>query len=783
MMRHLTNLLAIGIVSLCSQVQADGLVREVNAALERSGDNREQIEQALAQTPADQLPGMRFLVAYMPEPDLKSLRSDMLVENVRLAYQALAEAPWKDDVPEDVFFNDVLPYASINEKRDDWRKEFYEKFKPLVRDAKSPAQAAAILNQEIFPLLKVRYSTQRRRADQGPRESIESGLASCTGLSILLIDACRAVGVPARFAGTPLWTNKSGNHSWVEIWDNGWHFTGAAEPTGDELDKGWFVGRAATAQRDHRLHAIYAVSYRPTPQKFPLVWNRNVDYVFAVNVTDRYTALGRELPAGHVELLFRAIDEATGDRCVAPLAVRDQKGNVVFEGQTKDERFDANDHLSVVLPAGEKYDVEIRHGARVVTENVAAEKRDSPITFRLKTDETDDPGPADEISSRTAVQRLEAYLAIEREQRPPLEKTSFWSAPLTREDAERARQLLWDDHVATIRQSRAAEIEARELALGDLKMPFHYEVFGEKPEGGRSMFISLHGGGGAPKRVNDRQWENQKGLYQPEEGVYVAPRGPTDTWNLWHQGHVDEFFARLIEDMIVFEEVNPDRVYLMGYSAGGDGVYQLAPRMADRWAAAAMMAGHPNDASPLGLRNIAFTLHVGGNDAPYDRNRVAAQWQAKLADLQKSDPDGYVHWAKIYPDKGHWLDREDAAAIPWMAEHTRDPYPTRIVWKQDDVVQPRFYWLAVDREHAHPGQEIRADREGQQIRIDGDVTPIRIRLNDQMLNLDQPVRVLRNGDLVFANAVPRTIGVIATTLHERGDPRGMFPSEVVVTAE
>ena len=65
-------------------------------------------------------------------------------------------------------------------------------------------------------------------------ESMETGLASCTGLSILLIDACRSVGVPARFVGTPLWADGSGNHSWVEIWDGGWHFVGAAEPAGLE---------------------------------------------------------------------------------------------------------------------------------------------------------------------------------------------------------------------------------------------------------------------------------------------------------------------------------------------------------------------------------------------------------------------------------------------------------------------------------------------------------------------------------------------------------------------
>ena len=73
--------------------------------------------------------------------------------------------------------------------------------------------------------------------------------------------------------------------------------------------------------------------------------------------------------------------------------------------------------------------------------------------------------------------------------------------------------------------------------------------------------------------------------------------------------------------------LDPNKVYLMGYSAGGDGVYQLAPRMADRFAAAAMMAGHPNETSPLGLRNLPFTIHMGENDTPYKRNKVAAEWK------------------------------------------------------------------------------------------------------------------------------------------------------------
>ena len=41
--------------------------------------------------------------------------------------------------------------------------------------------------------------------------------------------------------------------------------------------------------------------------------------------------------------------------------------------------------------------------------------------------------------------------------------------------------------------------------------------------------------------------------------------------------------------------VNPNKVFMSGYSAGGDGTYHLGPMLADWWAGAAMMAGHPND--------------------------------------------------------------------------------------------------------------------------------------------------------------------------------------------
>ncbi|QDU56641.1 transglutaminase-like domain-containing protein [Aeoliella mucimassa] len=359
-----------------------GFAEPIEEQLALAGENVGQLKKALSEVPEDQRRGMEFLIANMPERDLQALSSEFLLENVSLAYRAWREAPWHSQVDEALFLNNILPYASINERRDRWRADFYEKLRPLVKDAKSPGEAAAILNNEIFKMFNVRYSTKRAKADQSPLETMESGLASCTGLSVLLIDACRAVGVPARFVGTPLWSDGSGNHSWVEVWDDGWHFTGAAEPAEMELDKGWFVDRAGRAVRDTPRYAIYATSFKRTPLNFPCIWNRRIDYVHALNVTDRYTAGKSELPDGHAYARFQ-VKGTSGDRVACKIQLRDAEGKVCFEGTTRDERFDGNDHLTAVLAKGEEFTATVQHDGRELTQQVTIGEDEQLFTLDL----------------------------------------------------------------------------------------------------------------------------------------------------------------------------------------------------------------------------------------------------------------------------------------------------------------------------------------------------------------------------------------------------------------
>jgi hypothetical protein len=740
-------------------------------ALELAGTNRGELESALAQSSAALRPRLEWLIAHMPEADLRTIKGAFLVEDAQQALDAWQSSPWRAQVSEEIFRDAILPYASVDESREAWRVRLRGIALPLVGDRTGLAAAATAVNRGLWPVVKVQYSTKRRKANQSPSESMETGLASCTGLSILLIDACRSVGIPARFVGVPMWMDGSGNHSWVEIWDgSAWRFTGAAEATGESLDQGWFTARAAEQRSDDPKHGIYAVTWQPSPLAFPMVWNAAGPISRARDVTDRYRGLGTATPADRVRVYVSVVRD--GQRTAESAVVTDSAGRELGRGTTKDERFDANDHLSVLAIPGSTLTITINGGEASMTTTASKD----PTTARfVLAKRTPVPGAlrGDDGPSTT---------------RPSTAAKGPAGKAVTKAAAEKLEGSLWKAYAAKNTKAAKAELESGAITADGVTMPIWFTISGEKPEGGRSLWISMHGGGGAPKEVNDQQWQNQKRLYDfPEkgfvagEGVYVAPRAPTDTWNLWHQGHIDALFAKLIRDMILVHDVNPDRVYITGYSAGGDGTYQLAPRMADWFAGAGMMAGHPNETQPDGLRNLAFTLHMGGNDGNFNRNGIAREWSVKLDELAAKDPGGYPHFVKVHEGKGHWMDRADAEGIVWMAKHARVDRPTKIVWLQDDVTHDRFYWLKVSQPKA--GSRVVASRAGNTITIESwrDLDGLTVRLDDAMVNLDQPV-VIRTPDAVlFQGTVSRSRKVMEATLAERGDPKGIYAAEVTVT--
>ncbi|GAB4385758.1 MAG: hypothetical protein Kow0022_12850 [Phycisphaerales bacterium] len=680
-----------------------------------------------------------FLAAHRPEQD-RELDSALLLTNLEYALKAREEFAWARTVPDELFFNDVLPYAVFDETRENWRPEFYAIAKDIVRDCGTATEAIQALNRAFFDRINVHYNTGRKQPNQSPSESIAQGRATCTGLSIILVDACRAVGIPARAAGVASWHDKRGNHTWVEAWDGRWHFTGADEFDPKGLDRGWFTVDASKATPGHVEYAVWATSWKDTGHHFPMVWNQSSRQVHGIDVTERYR---RDEPSAAPEAIRRYVRVWRDDeRVVSTIRVRNAGGQTIATLQSKAGTADLNDMPSFAVPPGERFTLEIALDDAVYV---------LPVSITDAGEQTLDLHLSD--ASR-ALSRAEANSAIEQ----------AWQA-----EAER---------IAIEKAARPADT----FVWNGQTMPVLERVFGDEPEDGRSLWISMHGGGGAPAEVNDQQWRNQIRLYEPDEGIVVAPRAPTNTWNLWHQSHIDPLFEQLIATYVATRGVDPDKVYLLGYSAGGDGVYQLAPRMADHFAAAAMMAGHPNDARPDGLRNLPFAIFMGGRDEAYSRNKVAADWGAQLDALQADDPEGYPHRLTIYPECGHWMNGQDREALPWMARWRRNVWPKKVVWRQDDVTHTRFYWLEVSHNEAAAGRTIVAHAEGQTISIDTqDVALVTLHLRDELIDLDQPVTVLANGRTVYEGSVRRTRQAIERSLAGWPDPRAASTAQVTVT--
>ena len=214
-----------------------------------------------------------------------------------------------------------------------------------------------VLNKDFFKLVNTHYNTGRKRTNQSPKESMEQGKATCTGLSILLVDVCRAVGIPARAVGTPMWSNGRGNHTWIEIWDGDWHFTGADEYDAKGLNRGWFTNDAAKADASKPMNAIYATSWKKDGISFPLVWSEGNGSVAAVDVTARYTTS----PAvSGASLGIRFFDGA--NREVVKGSLMNEKGEVQTAFETKAGTSDLNDMPRLQVQPGSKYRLRIRIG-------------------------------------------------------------------------------------------------------------------------------------------------------------------------------------------------------------------------------------------------------------------------------------------------------------------------------------------------------------------------------------------------------------------------------------
>jgi len=225
-------------------------------------------------------------------------------------------------------------------------------------------------------------------------------------------------------------------------------------------------------------------------------------------------------------------------------------------------------------------------------------------------------------------------------------------------EEELSRELSWKK----IDNGFGGTMDVYTLEHGGSAMRFLMEQKGEPDENGLyPLYITLHGGGDWTPEDNDGQWFGMFQYYKEavQNGIYVACRGITDTWDLHFRPESYPLYDRLIQAMISLYRADPNRVYLLGFSAGGDGVYQITPRMADRFAAANMSSGHPNGISLRNLLNCPFSIQVGVRDY-YSESAMrcirGAEFDQVLNDYHDQMGSGYEHQVLVRVPAGHNFD-------------------------------------------------------------------------------------------------------------------------------
>ncbi len=779
-----------------SKTMSNWWPRTLEPTLARAGKNRPQLIMALQKAPTSQRSGLLFLLQNMPDADLQELSAPFLLRHLDFAYAGLAQSPWKSRIPSAIFLNDILPYASLNETRDDSPQLMRAKALPLIVGCKTPAEAAMKLNTLLFPLVNVRYSTERKKPDQSAIESMASGKATCSGLSILLVSACRAVGIPARVVGTPMWANGRGNHTWVEIWDGDWQFLGAAEPDAQGLNHGWFVGDAAQARADVPANSIYASSFGKTGVHFPLVWAPDVEWVNAVNVTARYAPpKPAATPENTAHILVKLVD-AAGKRVAAPVKVMDASGAVVGSGTTRDESADLNNFLAFDLPRAGHYKIAFEQNGQQITREF--DGADAPKTGeQLLTLNTAGTTPLWAIQPAYVAPPITAPLSAPVAQGLKKELTAYfgaspqqqkgWKFPaqfetLLQGNEPAVRLAAWQAYRdAPLHADMKADFGAKQVRFGQYLSPYLLKTVGTRPAKGWGLVIAMHGGGGAPKELNDSQWQGMFKHYKdhPEVGgyYYLALRAPNDTWNGFYDDYVYPLIGNLIEQFALFGDIDQNKVFAMGYSHGGYGAYAIGPKMPDHFAAIHASGAAATDGETVAktLRNVQFTAMVGEKDLAYDRLSRNQKFDAELKALRGDRSDIYPARVDVMAGFEH-SNLRDGDKLVEMLPATRNPVPRELTWLMTDTVISDFYWLHSDS--PAKTREIDATCQGNQISVTTtNLAKATVLLDERLIDFSKPVNFNFNGQKSALKLTP-SLRTLCETMQTRRDPDLAFTAQV-----
>jgi len=349
----------------------------------------------------------------------------------------------------------------------------------------------------------------------------------------------------------------------------------------------------------------------------------------------------------------------------------------------------------------------------------------------------------------------------------------------------KVRTLAWEAYKASpVHAALRTEWEKKTVSTPDRISPYLWRYVGTKPAGGWGLVIAMHGGGGAPKQVNDGEWNYMFSTYyreHPENGgyVYLALRAPNDAWNGFYDDAICPLVEKLIKEFVLFADVDPDKVYTMGASHGGYGAFVIGPKIPDRFAVIHAAASAPSDGETMGenLRDTRFTFIVGERDTAYGRADRCHKFQEQV-EKWRTQYGGFPGKFECPTGVGHLVPDHDELAE--MLKTTRDAHPDFVVWTQSDSVLKRSYWVEAPApvNQGHIEAKIVGNAIALKVQKQAQIA---LWLDDKLVDLKKPVTVDVEGGKRQVFRLKPSLETFCQGLEETADPRLSAPVRIEIS--
>ena len=274
------------------------------------------------------------------------------------------------------------------------------------------------------------------------------------------------------------------------------------------------------------------------------------------------------------------------------------------------------------------------------------------------------------------------------------------------------------------------------------------------------LIIGLHGGGPGDydtAKTATADFVAWLSKYADQAGAIVMLPGSTN----WGQSG-QEAMWKGYDYVIANYNVDPNHVMIYGGSMGGFGTGSVVSDKTQMFAMAAPFLGCVDlSGRAADFRNLPFYIVIGALDADYCNKPAKATAKA----LKEAGCE--VTFLEL-AGKGHEVPPKEFP--PFMAKFAktkRNLFAKKIARAKGDG---RWYWL----DAAGPFE---AEISGQTITIKG-TSGATVYLSDRMMDLEQPVKVVIDGETKFEGKVERSLAVMMDEIEATGDRGRTYSAKV-----